>query len=161
MDWRFPAVLVLALVLSMFMTVVQMRAYMSQVNEIAKANAGKNLNLVSGRGKGAFRGAIAVLLVDPTTLEVVEARALLGFSVFGRLKPAPDLEGPLTTVYDRAEARHKHLGTAVRQAISMLPHTVRAQVTLPPVKGKTKRAQPNAVKGAAPKQFTGLSRVSN
>lgn len=161
MDWRFPAVLVLALVLSMFMTVVQMRAYMRQVNEIAKANAGKNLNLVSGRGKGAFRGAIAVLLVDPTTLEVVEARALLGFSVFGRLKPAPELEGPLKTVYDRAEARHKHLGTAVRQAIGMLPHTVRAQVTLPPVKSKSKRAQPNAVKGAAPKQFAGLSRVRN
>ena len=57
MDWRFPAVLVLALVLSMVMSGVQMRAYMAQVNEIAKANAGKNLNLVSGRGKGAFRGA--------------------------------------------------------------------------------------------------------
>ncbi|MFC5125805.1 hypothetical protein ACFPRL_21295 [Pseudoclavibacter helvolus] len=137
-----------------------MRAYMAQVNEIAKANAGKNLNLVSGRGKGAFRGAIAVLLVDPTTLEVVEARALVGFSVFGRLKPAPELEGPLKTVYDRAEARHKHLGTAVRQAISMLPHKVRAQVTLPPAKSK-KRGQPTAVKGAAPKQFAGLSHISN
>lgn len=109
MDWRFPAVLVLALVLSMVMSGVQMRAYMAQVNEIAKANAGKNLNLVSGRGKGAFRGAIAVLLVDPTTLEVVEARA---------------------------------------------------QVTLPPAKSK-KRGQPTAVKGAAPKQFAGLSRISN
>lgn len=160
MDWRFPAVLVPALVLSMVMSGVQMRAYMAQVNEIAKANAGKNLNLVSGRGKGAFRGAIAVLLVDPTTLEVVEARALVGFSVFGRLKPAPELEGPLKTVYDRAEARHKHLGTAVRQAISMLPHKVRAQVTLPPAKSK-KRGQPTAVKGAAPKQFAGLSRISN
>ena len=160
MDWRFPAELVLALVLSMVMSGVQMRAYMAQVNEIAKANAGKNLNLVSGRGKGAFRGAIAVLLVDPTTLEVVEARALVGFSVFGRLKPAPELEGPLKTVYDRAEARHKHLGTAVRQAISMLPHKVRAQVTLPPAKSK-KRGQPTAVKGAAPKQFAGLSRISN
>lgn len=160
MDWRFPAVLVLALVLSMVMSGVQMRAYMAQVNEIAKANAGKNLNLVSGCGKGAFRGAIAVLLVDPTTLEVVEARALVGFSVFGRLKPAPELEGPLKTVYDRAEARHKHLGTAVRQAISMLPHKVRAQVTLPPAKSK-KRGQPTAVKGAAPKQFAGLSRISN
>lgn len=160
MDWRFPAVLVLALVLSMVMSGVQMRAYMAQVNEIAKANAGKNLNLVSGRGKGAFRGAIAVLLVDPTMLEVVEARALVGFSVFGRLKPAPELEGPLKTVYDRAEARHKHLGTAVRQAISMLPHKVRAQVTLPPAKSK-KRGQPTAVKGAAPKQFAGLSRISN
>lgn len=160
MDWRFPAVLVLALVLSMVMSGVQMRAYMAQVNEIAKANAGKNLNLVSGRGKAAFRGAIAVLLVDPTTLEVVEARALVGFSVFGRLKPAPELEGPLKTVYDRAEARHKHLGTAVRQAISMLPHKVRAQVTLPPAKSK-KRGQPTAVKGAAPKQFAGLSRISN
>ncbi|MGO2748938.1 MAG: transcriptional regulator GutM [Pseudoclavibacter sp.] len=161
MDWRFPAVLVLALVLSMFMTVVQMRAYMRQVNEIAKANAGKNLNLVSGRGKGAFRGAIAVLLVDPTTLEVIEARALVGFSVFGRLKPAPELEGPLKTVFDRAQARHKHLGTAVRQAIGMLPHKVRAQVALPPAKGKAKRAQPAAIKGAAPKQFVGLSRISN
>ncbi|WP_068495181.1 transcriptional regulator GutM [Pseudoclavibacter helvolus] len=160
MDWRFPAVLVLALVLSMVMSGVQMRAYMAQVNEIAKANAGKNLNLVSGRGKGAFRGAIAVLLVDPTTLEVVEARALVGFSVFGRLKPVPELEGPLKTVYDRAEARHKHLGTAVRQAISMLPHKVRAQVTLPPAKSK-KRGQPTAVKGTAPKQFAGLSRISN
>ena len=160
MDWRFPAELVLALVLSMVMSGVQMRAYMAQVNEIAKANAGKNLNLVSGRGKGAFRGAIAVLLVDPTTLEVVEARALVGFSVFGRLKPAPELEGPLKTVYDRAEARHKHLGTAVRQAISMLPHKVRAQVTLPPAKSK-KRGQPTAVKGAAPKQFAGLSHISN
>ena len=136
MDWRFPAVLVLALVLSMVMSGVQMRAYMAQVNEIAKANAGKNLNLVSGRGKGASRGAIAVLLV------------------------APELEGPLKTVYDRAEARHKHLGTAVRQAISMLPHKVRAQVTLPPAKSK-KRGQPTAVKGAAPKQFAGLSRISN
>ena len=63
--------------------------------------------------------------------------------------------------FDRAAARHKHLGTAVRQAISMLPHQVRAQVQLPPVKGKAKRGQPTAIKGAAPKQFAGLSRVSN
>ncbi|MCB0913750.1 MAG: hypothetical protein KDB60_19265 [Propionibacteriaceae bacterium] len=119
MDWRFPAVLIGAMVLSIVLSLWQHRRYLNVVNAMARANAGKNLKLVSGRAKGRLRGAVVVLLVDPRRREVVDARAMVGSTIFSRLRPAAELLGPLATVGERSN--DKHVLRAVDAALEMLP----------------------------------------
>ncbi len=119
MEASFVLLLVGALVLNTLLTLWQSKAYTNQINEIVRAHAGTGLRLVSGRGKGRIRGAVVVLLVNPQSREIVEARAMVGASVFSRLKPAPYLCGSLSGAQDRVEG--KRLKQAVEAAVDMLP----------------------------------------
>jgi DNA-binding transcriptional regulator of glucitol operon len=121
--WQFAALLLGALVLGIVLSLWQHRGYLAEVNAMAKANAGRDLRLVSGRGKGRLQGAVVVLLVDPRTMDIVEARAMVGATIFSRLKPAPELCGPLATVAERAT--NKHVKKAAESALEMLPAGLR------------------------------------
>ncbi|HBX80796.1 MAG: transcriptional regulator GutM [Propionibacteriaceae bacterium] len=118
MDWTFPALLVGALVLNSVMSLWQQRRYINQINAMARAWKGPNRRLVSGRGKGRLRGAVAVLIVDTEAGEVIEARRMSGATVFAKLGPAPELLGPLATVVDRAT--DPRLAKAVTAALTHL-----------------------------------------
>ncbi|MBI5027359.1 MAG: transcriptional regulator [Actinobacteria bacterium] len=102
MGWQFAAILIGARLASIALSLWQHSRYRKVVNEMARANAGRRLRLVSGRAKGRLRGAVAVLLVDPAAGEVVEARAMVGSTIFARLRPAPELAGPVSDVVARA-----------------------------------------------------------
>ncbi len=119
MTWQFAALLIGALVASMMLSLWQHRRYTTQVNELARRHAGEDLKLVSGRGKGRLRGAVVVLLVNPRAGKVVEARKMVGSTVFSRLGPAPELVGSLARVASRATDKHVRL--AVEAALQMLP----------------------------------------
>lgn len=118
--WQFAAILLVALVASTVLSLWQHRRYLKVVNEMARANAGRNLRLVSGRAKGRLRGAIVVLLVDPTAGRIEQAQAMVGASIFARLRPAPELVGPVEGAADRA-GDTKQLRAAVESALGMLP----------------------------------------
>lgn len=125
MNWQFAVLLLAAMVLSLVLSLWQRRRYLDVVNTMARQNAGRPVRLVSGRGKGRLRGAVAVLLIDPAAGEVLEARTMIGATIFARLRPAPGLLGPLANVVDRAEG--KHLKKAVESALEMLPGSVPPQ----------------------------------
>lgn len=89
MEGTFALFLVGALVANIGLSYWQSRAYTADINDLIRAHSGSALRLVSGRGKGWTRGAVVVLVVDPTTREVVQAKAMVGTTVFSRLHPAP------------------------------------------------------------------------
>ena len=120
MTWQFAAILIGALVASIVLSLWQHSAYLKAVNGMARANAGKQLKLVSGRATGRLRGSVAVLLVDPAAGQVVDAMAMTGSTIFARLKPAPTLVGELAGVSERA-GENKRLRSAVENALGMLP----------------------------------------
>lgn len=119
--WQFALLLIAAMVASLMLSLWQHNRYLKVVNAMARANAGRNLRLVSGRAKGRLSGAVVVLLVDSAAREVVDARAMQGASIFARLKPAPELLGPVATTSDRAGT--KHLKKAVASALAMVSST--------------------------------------
>lgn len=123
MLWQFAALLLGALVLSIVLSLWQHRRYIADVNAMARAYAGQDLRLVSGRGKGRLQGAVVVLLLDPKTMEIAAASAMVGATIFSRLKPAPELCGPMATVADRAT--NKHVKKAAESALEMLPAGLR------------------------------------
>jgi DNA-binding transcriptional regulator of glucitol operon len=123
MTWQFAAILLGALVLGIALSLWQHRRYIAEVNKLARANAGKDLRLVSGRSKGRLQGAVVVLLVDPTERTIVDASAMVGSTIFSRLRPAPELRGPMATVADRAT--NKHVRKAAGNALEMLPAGLR------------------------------------
>ena len=123
MTWQFAALLIGALVASMMLSLWQHRRYTTEVNRLARQHAGEDLKLVSGRGKGRLRGAVVVLLVNPRAGKVVEARKMVGSTVFSRLGPAPELVGSLSRVASRATDKHVRL--AVEEALTMLPASSR------------------------------------
>jgi DNA-binding transcriptional regulator of glucitol operon len=120
MGWEFALLLLGAMVASTALSLWQHRAYIKVVNEMARENAGRQLRLVSGRAKGRLKGAVVVLLVDPATEQIVQARTMVGATIFSRLRPAPELAGPIATVAERV-GEHKHLQRAVESALGMLP----------------------------------------
>jgi DNA-binding transcriptional regulator of glucitol operon len=122
-NWQFAAILIGALVLGIVLSLWQSRAYMAVVNRMAKAHAGKDLRLVSGRSKGRLRGGVAVLLVNPNTRMIEDAAAMTGSTIFARLHPAPELRGPLDTVAERTQ--DTHLRKAAESALGMLPAGLR------------------------------------
>ncbi|CAL8970571.1 hypothetical protein PROP_03441 [Propionicimonas sp. T2.31MG-18] len=143
MGWQFAAILIGALLASIALSLWQHSRYMKVVNEMARANAGRRLRLVSGRAKGRLRGAVVVLLVDPAAGEVVEARAMVGSTIFARLRPASELAGPVSDVVARA-GDDKQLRAAVESALGMLPERsgeARAPQTSPAGRIRIPRAQ--------------------
>jgi DNA-binding transcriptional regulator of glucitol operon len=123
--WQFALLLIAAMVASLLLSLWQHNRYLAVVNAMARANAGRNVRLVSGRAKGRLRGAVVVLLVDPSAREIVDARAMEGASIFARLTPAPELLGPVATTVDRAGT--KHLKKAVESALAMVSSNALAE----------------------------------
>lgn len=127
MGWEFAALLIGALLLGIVMSGWQSRLYGAGLTALAKAHAGKQLRLVSGRSKGRLRGAVVALIVDPTGDAVVDARVMAGSTVFSRFKPAPELVGPIAEVDQRA--RDSRVREAVAQALSMVKPVATAQAS--------------------------------
>lgn len=123
MVWQFAALLVGAMVLSIALSLWQHRIYLAEVNRLAKEHAGEDLRLVSGRSKGRLQGAVVVLLLNPNTRNIEAASAMVGATIFTRLRPAPELCGPMDTVADRATG--KHTKKAAQSALEMLPAGLR------------------------------------
>lgn len=119
LDWAFPAALFVALVASGLLTFFQQRRYVHAINEAAASADGPGDALVSGRGRGIWRGAVVVLIVDRARGEFTDARAMVGATVFARFAARPDLCGPVDAV--TARVRGKHLSTALAAAMAQLP----------------------------------------
>ncbi len=117
-DWRFPAILVIAMALSLAMSYLQMRAYNVQLNRGLRAADGEHLMLVSGRGRSMRGGAVVIAIVDVISREIVWARAMTGVTIFARFRDVPALLGPLADAADRV--RGKQFQAAVQMAIQQL-----------------------------------------
>lgn len=117
-DWRFPVILIIAMVLSLTMTYLQMRAYNVQLNRALRMANGEHLMLVSGRGRSMRGGAIVIAIVDIFTREVVYARAMTGASIFARFRDVPALLGPMTEAANRV--RGKQFKAAVEMAMQQV-----------------------------------------
>lgn len=116
LDWRFPAILVAAMLLGLLLTYVQMRSYNTELNRATRVARGEHLMLVSGRGRSITGGAIVIAIVDTTARSIIWARALAGRSVFARFHDAPALLGDMDGAVDRA--RGKQLKAAVEMALA-------------------------------------------
>ena len=118
LDWRFPAILVAAMLLGLLLTYAQMRSYNSELNKATRVARGEHLMLVSGRGRSITGGAIVIAIVDTTTRSIIWARTLAGKSVFARFHDAPGLVGDMAGAIDRA--RGKQLKAAVEMALAQV-----------------------------------------
>ena len=82
-----------AMSLTAVSALAQHKYYTRTVRRLARENNNLASVLVSGRGKGRIRGAIAVLVLDKQT-EVIRAAAVMeGASVLARFKQRPDWVG--------------------------------------------------------------------
>ena len=82
-----------AMSLTAVSALAQHKYYTRTVRRLARENNNPASVLVSGRGKGRIRGAIAVLVLDKQT-EVIRAAAVMeGASVLARFKQRPDWVG--------------------------------------------------------------------
>ena len=82
-----------AMSLTAVSALAQHKYYTRTVRRLARENNNLASVLVSGRGKGRIRGAIAVLVLDKQT-EVIRAAAVMeGASVLARFKARPDWVG--------------------------------------------------------------------
>ena len=140
MGWEFPLLLLAALLAMGGLSLWQTQRLTADINTMARACAGPDRHLVSGRGKGRLYGAIAVLVVDVARAEVVEAGAMTGVSVFARLRPAPQLAGPLASVLDRAPGKALH--RAVEDALTRLPSSTPRPPTARSAAGRPPRTTP-------------------
>jgi glucitol operon activator protein len=90
--WSY-LLLFLAMSLTAVSALAQHKYYTRTVKRLARENNDPGSVLVSGRGKGRVRGAIAVLVLDRQT-EVIRAAATMeGASVLARFKQRPDWVG--------------------------------------------------------------------
>jgi glucitol operon activator protein len=90
--WSY-LLLFLAMSLTAVSALAQHKYYAKTVRRLAGENNDPGCVLVSGRGKGRVRGAIAVLVLDKQT-EVIRAAAVIeGASVLARFKQRPDWVG--------------------------------------------------------------------
>jgi glucitol operon activator protein len=90
--WTY-LLLFVAMSLTAVSALAQHKYYTRTVRRLARENNDPGSVLVSGRGKGRVRGAIAVLVLDRQT-EVVKAAATMeGASVLARFRPRPDWVG--------------------------------------------------------------------
>ena len=116
MDTGFALLLFAALALSGLLSWLQHRAYSNATRRLTdQFRGGRDNILVSGRGKGILRGAVAILVVDSRARRVLAAEAMVGVSVFARFHERPELLGPSSSAVDRAG--EKRLAEAVRAAI--------------------------------------------
>lgn len=83
---------------------LQHRAYRRTVDRVAAQEHRPGVALVSGRAKGALRGAVAVLVIDRGDRRVVRALVMEGASVFARFREAPELTGPVEGAVERARS---------------------------------------------------------
>lgn len=122
-DWKFPALLVAAMLLALLFGYFQQKSYASTVSRMARENSGQPTRyLVSGQGRGRTRGVIVVLIVDAVQEAVIEARRMAGVSIFARMKGAPDLLGPIDSIEERSA------GKKDKQAAAMALTQYRAAV---------------------------------
>ena len=85
--------LFLAMSLTAGSALTQHKYYTRTVRRLARENNDPGCVLVSGRGKGRVRGAIAVLVLDKQD-EIIRAAAVMeGASVLARFKQRPDWVG--------------------------------------------------------------------
>lgn len=117
-DWRFPAILIAAMLLGVALTWIQMRAYNVELRKAQKVMRGEHLMLVSGRGRSMASGAILLAIVDTVTRQIVWARAMAGSTVFARFRDRPELLGPVDAAADRV--RDRQLKAAVTMALQQL-----------------------------------------
>lgn len=118
-DWRFPTLLIAAMLLGLALTYLQMRTYNSELNRALRRIGGQHLALVSGRGRSWRGGAILIAIVDILNGQIVSARAMTGATVFARFRDLPALQGPVGTAVERVTG--KQLRTAVEMALAQLP----------------------------------------
>lgn len=118
-DWRFPAILIVAMLLGMGLTFLQQQSYSRQLNHALTRASGDHLMLVSGRGRSFMGGAIVILIVDQLTRQVVWASLMAGRTTFARFHDAPHLLGPVDGAVARASG--KQVKAAVQMALSQLP----------------------------------------
>lgn len=144
LDWRFPAILVAAMLLGLLLTYAQMRSYDSELNKATRVARGEHLMLVSGRGRSITGGAIVIAIVDTTTRSIIWARTLAGKSVFARFHDAPGLLGDMAGAVGRA--RGKQLKAAVEMALAQVGPAPEAEA--PP-------AEQSATTNDAPAAATG------
>ena len=111
MSWQAVVVLVGVFLLALVLAALQHRAYQRTINLVAAQEHRPGVVLVSGRAKGALRGAVVVLVVDRGRQEVVRALAMQGASVFARFRERSELHGPAGVVAERAST------TALRRAV--------------------------------------------
>lgn len=117
LDGRFGIVLLVVLVLGIGLSLMQHFSYQRATRRmVAEHQGARESFLVSGRGKGWFRGAVVLLVVDSASARIEAAEAMVGASVFARFRPRPELLGSLSSARDRAT--DKRLGEAVESAIA-------------------------------------------
>ncbi|EPH06752.1 hypothetical protein HMPREF1531_00354 [Propionibacterium sp. oral taxon 192 str. F0372] len=117
-DWRFPAILVAAMLIGVALTWLQMRSYNAELRKASTAMTGEHLMLVSGRGRSMAGGAILIAIVDTATRQVVWARAMSGATVFARFRDRPELLGSVDGAAERVHGRQ--LKAAVEMAMVQL-----------------------------------------
>ena len=82
-----------AMSLTAVSALAQHKYYTRTVRRLARENNDPASVLVSGRGKGRIRGAIAVLVLDKQTEAIRAAAVMEGASVLARFKQRPDWVG--------------------------------------------------------------------
>lgn len=126
MDTGFVVILVAALVLSVALSLLQHQTYNRAVKRMTRAFAGEQDHyLVSGRGKGPLRGAVALIVVDAVSRRIVAAEAMVGTTVLARFKGQPAIIGPIEGAIDRAQG--KQLKVAVDYALKQYKVTIKGR----------------------------------
>lgn len=117
-DWRFPALLILAMMMNAAMMWLQMRRYNSELNATLAKVHDESLMLCSGRGRSWRGGAIVIMIVNVVTDQIVSAKAMTGFTVFARFRPLPEMLGPVANAEERVAT--KPAKAAVAMALAQL-----------------------------------------
>ncbi len=105
MTWQAVLIIVGAFLLALVLGLFQHRAYQRTVNSVAAQEHRSGVLLVSGRAKGALRGAVVILVVDRARREVTRALVMEGASSLARFRECPALVGPVPGVTERATGK--------------------------------------------------------
>jgi len=125
MDTGFAIFLIVVLLLSVGTSILQSALYSRAAQRLAAAYAGKkDFYLVSGRGKGRLRGCLAMLVIDSKTREVVDARIMVGATIFARFKARPEFLGPIDGLVEKSS--NKRVREALEYAIEQYKATLRS-----------------------------------
>ena len=130
-----PLALVLfgGFILSMLMSYMQHLYYQRTLNAMARSYRSSQYVLASGRHKGRFRGAIAILVVDRSDPTVVrDARVMAGATILARFKKLNNLTGPVNEVLlaRQGKATRMAFGDALERAKRVATESV-ADADLP------------------------------
>jgi glucitol operon activator protein len=137
--WTY-LLLFVAMSLTAVSALAQHKYYTRTVRRLAREHNDPASVLVSGRGKGRVRGAIAVLVLDKQT-EVIRSGAVMeGASVLARFKQRPDWVG--LCARDDLPRCSPRLAKAVADARTHIPGRRR----IAPATGAGLRGAPKAAK---------------